>query len=173
LLLTGRPGVGKTTVLREVAARLAQRRLGGFYTEEMREHGQRVGFRLWALGGTAVIIAHTAFAGVPRVGKYGVDVAAIDRAVQQALGAVPRAEAYLVDEIGKMECLSERFVATMGGILDSSTPVVATVARSGVGFIEEVKRRPDATLWEVTPQNRQSLPARIADWLGRGLPQHA
>ncbi len=44
ILLTGLPGCGKTTVVRHVVELLKARRLAGFYTEELREHGQRVGF---------------------------------------------------------------------------------------------------------------------------------
>lgn len=71
------------------------------------------------------------------MGKYGVDVAAIDRAVDAALAPQPRIELYLVDEIGKMECLSERFVASMRRILEGRIPLIASVASRGAGFIAE------------------------------------
>lgn len=80
LLLTGVPRIGKTTVIRRVADRLKEKRLGGFYTEEIRGHGGRRGFRLVGFDGTERIIAHVDFPKVHRVGKYGVDVEAIDGA---------------------------------------------------------------------------------------------
>lgn len=117
MLLTGSPGIGKTTVIRRVAERLNGRRLGGFYTEEIREAGERRGFRLAGFDGTETVIAHVGFPKRYRVGKYGVDVGAIDAAV--SLLAVDAAtECYLVDEIGKMECLSERFVEAMRALLN-------------------------------------------------------
>jgi nucleoside-triphosphatase len=76
------------------------------------------------------------------------------------------AELFLVDEIGKMECLSERFIAAMRGLLDSGRVVVATVALRGGGFIAEVKRRRGVTLWEVTRTNRDALPAEVLGWIG-------
>ena len=104
LLLTGAPGSGKTTALRRVAERLGGKRIAGFYTEEMRTRGERRGFRLVTCDGAEAVIAHVDFPKTSRVSKYGVDVAAIDRAADRALA--PGAELYLVDEIGKMECLS-------------------------------------------------------------------
>lgn len=170
LLLTGAPGVGKTTVIRRVAEQLAGARLGGFYTEEIRVAGSREGFRLIGFDGSERILAHTRLP-APRVSKYGVDVAALDAAVAALLD--PEAgEVFLVDEIGKMECLSERFVVAMRRLLDSGRVVVATVALRGGGFIAEVKRRSEVALREVTRANRDALPAEVLAWIaargGRG-----
>jgi nucleoside-triphosphatase len=164
LLLTGAPGVGKTTVIRRVAAQLEMRQLRGFYTEEIRDGGERRGFRLLGFHGQERLIAHTAFPKRHRVGKYGVDVAAIDDAAA-LLAPDPTARAYLVDEIGKMECLSERFVSAMRVLLAGRTPIVATVSLRGAGFIAEAKSLPQGLLWEVTHAIRDELPARVKSWL--------
>lgn len=164
LLLTGAPGVGKTTVLRKVAAGLPEFRLGGFYTEEMREEGEREGFRIVSFDSRQAIMADRHFPG-PRVGKYGVDVGTIDAMVQQTLAADRAADIYLVDEIGRMECLSARFVVAMGALLDSGRPVAATVSLHGTGFIEEVKHLPGITLWQVTCGNRDDLARDVIAWL--------
>ena len=78
LLLTGQPGVGKTSVLRATAGKLAGFHLVGFYTEEIRTGRERRGFRLVTFSGEAAIIAHIDLP-PPRVSKYGVNVAVIDR----------------------------------------------------------------------------------------------
>jgi nucleoside-triphosphatase THEP1 len=77
LLLTGAPGVGKTTLMRRLIAALEKRRIGGFTTQEMRGGGQRVGFRIVPQRGSERIMAHVDRHGSPRVGRYGVDVHAI------------------------------------------------------------------------------------------------
>jgi nucleoside-triphosphatase len=164
LLLTGRPGVGKTTVLRGLADRLEGWRLAGFYTEEVRRRGRRVGFRAVTLDGAACVMAHVDHPG-PRVSAYGVDVAVVDALAEAALARDHRVDAYLVDEIGKMECHSVRFVARMRALLDARIPVVATVALRGAGFVAEAKARPDVEVWTVTPANRASLPASAGGWL--------
>ena len=85
VLLTAAPGTGKTTVMRRLAERLANARIAGFYTAEIRERGERRGFRLVAYDGSEALIAHVELPKTHRVGKYGVDVAAIDRASDATL----------------------------------------------------------------------------------------
>lgn len=164
LLLTGTPGIGKTTVIRRFAAELGVTKLRGFYTAEIREHGERKGFRLVSFGGAERVIAHVDFPKRHHVGKYGVDVITIDEA-STSIVPDPTVQVYLVDEIGKMECLSQRFVGAMRALLVETTPVIATVGLRGGGFIAEVKRLEQCVLWEVTRANRDDLPSRIADWL--------
>jgi nucleoside-triphosphatase len=164
LLLTGRPGVGKTTVIRRVAEGSGETRLKGFYTEEIREHGERQGFRLIGFDGGDRVIAHVDFPKVHRVGKYGLDLTAIDGAAS-LLAHDPAARLYVVDEIGKMECLSARFVTAMRKLLAGNTPVVATIGLHGGGFIAEVKRLKQCLLWEVTQDNRDKLPSCVHAWL--------
>jgi len=164
LLITGLPGIGKTTVIRHVADGLTAKVLRGFYTEEIRLHGERCGFRLVSFDGAPRVIAHVDFPKSCRVGKYGVDVGALDDAAP-LLQPDPKADVYLVDEIGKMECFSDCLVEAMRTLLSYGTPVVATVGARGDGFIAEVKRRPECELWEVTRANRDDLPARIAAWV--------
>ena len=165
LLLTAVPGAGKTTVIRRVAESLAGQRLGGFYTEEMRTRGERRGFRLIAFDGEQAVIAHVDFPRAHRVGKYGVDVDAIDRAAEAALTPHRGIGLYLVDEIGKMECLSQRFVSRMRDLLSGRVVLVATVAKRGAGFISEVKRREDCELWTLDRANRDAVAAEILAWL--------
>src|SRR5437899_4943326 len=165
LLLTGVPGVGKTTVLRTLANALRGWRLAGFYTGEIRAAGERLGFRIATFDGRAQVMARVDFPGPCRVGKYGVDVTAIDRLAEAALALDPGVDAYLVDEIGRMECLSTTFIARMRALLVSGKPLIATVALRGGGFIQEVKECNGAQLWEVTHANRNGLPAQALAWL--------
>jgi nucleoside-triphosphatase len=171
LLLTGRPGVGKTTVVRQVAEQLG-RRPGGFYTDEVREggasKGDRRGFRAVTFAGETWPIADVDRRKPPRVGRYGVDVAAIDR-LATLLRPDREVAVYIIDEVGKMECLSSRFVEATRELLDSGLLVVATVGQKGAGFIADIKRRPDVELWEVTRQNRDDVPARVLGWVEQRL----
>lgn len=165
LLLTGRPGVGKTTAVRKVAERLTDYQLGGFYTEEVRSYGKRQGFRLVTLEGQEAVIAHVDFSHTQRISKYGVDIAKIDAMVEKTLDLNQDGDIYLVDEIGKMECLSQRFIAAVKMLLDSKKPLVATIAQKGGGFMAEIKQRKDAQLWELTRDNRDEIPEKAVAWL--------
>jgi nucleoside-triphosphatase len=166
LLVTGVSGVGKTTLMVRLLAALRNRRVGGFTTQDIREGGRRVGFRIIPHRGTERIMAHVARCGSPRVGRYGIDVNAIDEVARQSLALDPAIDVYLLDEIGKMECYSQEFCRNMSELLDSNKTVVATISRHGGGFIAAVRGRPDAELWEVTPANRDPLLERLLAWLG-------
>jgi nucleoside-triphosphatase len=169
LLLTGAPGVGKTTLVEKVA-RALPRAPGGFATTEIRDRGQRVGFRITPFEAEARVMAHVDFSGAARIGRYGVDVAAIDAVVETALALDSGRELYVVDEIGRMECLSRRFVEAMRALLDSRRLVVGTVAERGGGFIDRVRARRDVELWEVTPRNRDALVREVLAWIRASLP---
>jgi nucleoside-triphosphatase len=166
LLLTGPPGVGKTTALRAASQRLGGFRLAGFYTEEIRVGRERRGFRLVTFSGETAIIAHVDLP-APRVSKYGVDVASIYRFAAALDSPRGRSVVHLVDEIGRMECLSEAFVGAMRQLIARGSPLVATVAQRGRGFIEEVKGRRDVEIWTVTEPMRDALPDRVVAWIYR------
>jgi len=164
LLLTGPPGIGKTTALRAAVRKLGAFDLVGFYTEEIRAHRERRGFRLITFGGEEATIAHVDLP-PPRVSKYGVDVATIDRFAATLRAAQDSSAVYVIDEIGKMECLSRIFVDATRRLLNSDRPLVATVALRGGGFIAEVKRRHDVELWTIARATRDTLPDRIVGWV--------
>ena len=165
LLLTGPPSCGKTTIVRRVVELLRARRLAGFYTEELREHGQRFGFKAIGLGGNIAILAHVDFCSEHRVGRYGVDVGGFGKIVRIELGKPPDdVDMYVIDEIGKMECMSPVFVAAITRVLDGPVPVLATIAAKGGGLIAQVKALPDVEIVEVTSVNRDRLPDELVCW---------
>jgi nucleoside-triphosphatase len=165
LLITGLPGTGKTTLLIRLARCFADRHPAGFYTEEIRTGGSRQGFRLLAFDGTEGILAHIGFRKGNRVGRYGVDVKGFERFLDDIALEESPASLIFIDEIGKMECLSSRYVALVRGLLDSGKTLVATVASKGGGFIAEVKGRPDCEAREVTAKNREKLVEELAEWI--------
>lgn len=157
LLLTGTPGIGKTTLIRKVASQLYQYHMGGFFTEEIREGGQRKGFRLVTFNGEAGIIAHINFDHHYSVSKYGVDVSVIDHFAETTLAIVDEIDVYLIDEIGKMECFSKKFTSLISRLLESKRLLIATVAMRGGGLIAEIKKRDDIQLVEVNRENQDKI----------------
>ncbi|NWF51528.1 MAG: AAA family ATPase, partial [Nitrospirae bacterium] len=109
LLLTGKPGTGKTGLIKEVLSK-TKIKAGGFFTEEIRHGKVRQGFRLITLDGKEAILAHVNISSCHQVGKYKVDTHVIDDvgvyAIRQALN---ESNLIVVDEIGKMELLSPHF----------------------------------------------------------------
>ncbi|MFH1742755.1 MAG: nucleoside-triphosphatase [bacterium] len=166
LLLTGPPGCGKSTILVSLAKRLEGGNVRGFTTAEEREKGRRVGFKIRTLSGQEGLLSHVSFRGPYRVSRYGVDIAQFERLVLPELSLKdPTVEAFLIDEIGKMECFSQHFVDAVKRILRGPIPVIATIAAKGGGFISEVKSLPNVNMVQVTPANRDKLPEQIERWL--------
>lgn len=157
ILITGKPGTGKTTLVRTLCSRLEYLNPTGFYTAEIRIQGKRQGFELIALNGQRMTLAHTSLQGQFRVGKYLVDVAGFEAFLDGLDLQAPGAGFVVIDEIGKMECFSGKFVQYVNTALKSYKPLVATVAAKGGGFISVVKSKPGVELVELTEQNRDQL----------------
>jgi nucleoside-triphosphatase len=100
------------------------------------------------------------------VGRYGVELPPFERLLAEEFRQ-PEIDADLVviDEIGKMECYSSIFVETVRDLLDGPTPLLATVAQKGTGFIREVKDRTEVELLTVTAANRDRLPEQLVERL--------
>jgi nucleoside-triphosphatase len=162
ILLTGLPGCGKTTSIMNIIASLDGEKVAGFYTQEIREKNNRRGFRWKSLNGAAGILAHVDIKSRFKVGKYGVDVAGFEKSVVPVLDAEQiGTELFIIDEIGKMECFSEKFIATVRRLFASDKSVLATVAKKGDGLIAEVKNYPHAQLFNLTRENRDKTIAEI------------
>jgi nucleoside-triphosphatase len=174
-LVTGPPRSGKTTAVERTMDRLADRgyRAGGILSPERRADGERVGFAIRdVLTGDERVMAHVDCDSGPAVGKYRVDVDAVDQLSGPAFRrAAAEADYVVVDEIAPMELFSDVFVAGVQLALDDETPLLATVhERSGTGFVGAVKARDGVELVTVTEENRDDLPEELAEritaWLG-------
>jgi nucleoside-triphosphatase len=161
ILITGNPGVGKTTLVKKILSQLEHLNASGFYTQEIREGGIRQGFELEDLSGQRSVLSHVRIKSPYRVGKYGVDVARFDEFLDATDFLDSHTELVVIDEIGKMECYSSKFVSLMRKILDSDTLVIATIAQKGGGFIAEIKERDDIQLYVLTKENRDRFASDI------------
>ena len=164
ILLEGRPGAGKSTVARRLADRLGQDGIpvSGFVTEEIRGSGRRLGFSIERFGGERGVLAHVDLPGPPRVGRYGVDLAAFERLAIPALDQAGEDEVAIVDELGKMELASDAFRDAFAAVLDRPVPVVATVQSASHPFTDALKRRSGVETVRVTTANRDALPEALA-----------
>jgi nucleoside-triphosphatase len=167
IFLTGAPSSGKTTVIRKVidSLRLPAR---GFYTEEERVEGKRVGFLMKTLEGKKGYLAHQDITSDFHIRRYGVSIENIEALAVPSIAPV-NGHIIILDEIGKMECFSELFKKAAINALASPNIVVGTVTYGGDDFILGIKKREDLEILEVTQDNRDTLPdlilRKIADIL--------
>ena len=165
LLLTGRPGIGKTTMIKAIIAQLGDR-AGGFYTEEILGPGGRKGFRLITLDGQAVVIAHVDFKSRSQIGRYGVKVEVIDQVGAGAIrSAVEHNPIVVIDEIGKMELFSSPFQSAVLKAVSSPKIVVATAMQGDQPWLMALKALPNVTVWEVNKVNRSKMAEQVLRWV--------
>jgi nucleoside-triphosphatase len=165
LLLTGRPGTGKTALIKETLARTKVKG-GGFYTEEIRTGGVRQGFKLVTLDGQEAILAHVGISSSYQVSKYRVDTDSLNRVGVSALRqALKETDLIVIDEIGKMELLSPRFREAVTQALNSGKKVLGTIMLNPHPFADEIKRHLEVEVLPVTRENRTEVMRKVLNWL--------
>ena len=153
ILVTGPPRSGKSTLIEKVVQRIS-RPATGFFTQELREKGRRVGFTITTLQGKTGVLAHQRIRSAFRVGNYGVNLEDLDQiAVPSMLPSTPD-QIVVVDEIGKMECFSRLFKETLIQALSSDNLVIGSVAIKGDRFIQSIKTRDDVSLVSISKNTR-------------------
>lgn len=165
ILISGYPGVGKTTLINKIIKRL-NCKIGGFYTSEKRENGRRTGFYITNFSGNQMVMADVNSNSPYHVGKYGVNIEAFEKI---GIPALKKANEYanliIIDEIGKMEMFSTEFCIMLEKIFDSPKPVLATIKKIDCKLTAKLKARNDVEIYDLTIDNRDEMVDRILDGL--------
>jgi nucleoside-triphosphatase len=166
-LLTGIPGAGKTTLIREAIARI-KASAGGFYTQEIRVDGVRQGFKVTTLEGQDAVFSHVNFSSPHKVSKYGVDTESLDGIGVAALNqAIKEKDVIVIDEIGKMELFSPRFREVVLRAIDSGKKVLGTIRLQPHPFADQVKQHPQVKIIQVSRANHDRVLNEVLDWLNQ------
>ncbi len=164
--ITGLPNAGKTYALLKVIEMLEANELkvGGMITEPIVEDDRRVGFYVmdWATQ-EKQIFAHENLESKFMVGKYGINLTALeDIGVKALRTASSEAEVIVIDEVGKMEIECDSFVDAVKEALEVDKPLILTLhKKSRNPLLQDIRRRDDVRILEVTPVNRDLLPYKI------------
>ncbi|MEW5759884.1 MAG: NTPase [Candidatus Thermoplasmatota archaeon] len=164
--ITGLPGSGKTQALLKVIEMLEScgETVGGMVTEPIIEGGRRVGFYVldW-LTKERKVLAHVNIESKINVGKYGVDIDALESVGVKAIDeATEKAGTIIIDEVGKMEVESEKFVEAVKRAMETPKPLILTLhKKSRNPLLQDIRRRDDIRILEVTPVNKNLLPYKI------------
>lgn len=164
--ITGLPKAGKTQALIKVIEMLEedQMTVGGMITEPIIENNRRVGFYVMDWGSKEKgILAHVNLESKVAVGRYKVDIDALENVGVKAIdSAAVNNDIIIIDEVGRMEVESEKFVEAVKTALDVDKPLILTLhKKSRNPLLQDIRRRDDVRILEVTPINRNLLPYKI------------
>ena len=170
ILITGNPGVGKTTLIQNIVSKF-NISAGGFYTSEVRdEEGKRWGFKITSLDGNESIMASVEIVSKYRISRYGIDVASIDRVGVTAIKeAIKHNDFIVIDEIGRMELFSKKFQEVTMEALDSPKIVFGTITAKDITFTKKIKERQDTKIITLTRQNFTEIEIYIERLISRKM----
>lgn len=154
LLITGASGSDKTTLIRKLSEVFKEFNPAGFYTGQISEDGVQTGTYVAALFGDSRVFSHVTVKSKYAVGRFRVDMKGFETLLESVFSKDRKTGLYLIDEIGRMECLSKKFCKYINEFMDSERPFVASIADKGTGIISEIRKRSDVKLHEVTLENQ-------------------
>lgn len=170
LLITGLPRSGKTTLVKKILAiDSTGKKASGFFTEEFKKGGKRIGFHIiTAPEGKKGLLSQKGLPSPYRVGRYGVNIDVLEELGCQAmLQALDTKNIIIVDEIGKMELFSEKFRTVLIDALNSPEKVLATIMERPNAFADGIKKRPDVRLLSLTRENFGDVFQEVLNWLDK------
>jgi len=167
LVLTGAPGVGKTTIVMGVAQILNERRVnvGGIVSREIRTNNVRTGFEFIDLATNGRDILASIAGNGPRVGKYFVNLPGCSFAAKRLMNALVTSEVIICDEIGPMELKSKEFVDVVKNLLNTDKKVIVVMHQKLEHPLTDEFRKKSSSLFNVNLGNREGLIETLLDRL--------
>ncbi len=164
IFLTGAPGIGKTTCVLKIYETLTiyKYKVGGFISREIREGGVRVGFKMINLqDGSEGILADIHSRTPYKIGKYYVKLDELNRFVEE-MYPIEDYDVMIIDEIGPMEMISNKFKKLINDVLTSEIPAILTIHVNYASKIQKYFKtsRPNI-LYKLTRENRDGMPLII------------
>jgi len=161
IFITGLPGSGKTTLIRNILKEL-KLNADGFYTQEIRRGSKRLGFKIKTLNGREGVLSHVTLKSLYRVGKYRVNIKDLEEiGVKSILEALRENKVIVIDEIGKQEMCSSKFKKAIISALNSKNKVLGTIKLTYDPFTDKIKKRKDTKVFYLTKVNREKIKKEI------------
>lgn len=161
IFVSGSPGCGKTTLIKEILKELNPK-VRGFFTQEIREKGERIGFEIITLSGKRGILAHKNLESKFKVSKYGVNLKDLEEiGVKEIEGGLKEDCLIVIDEIGKAEMFSNKFREVVLLALNSKNKILGTIKLTYDPLTEKIKRRKDTKVFYLTRENFQKIKEEI------------
>lgn len=165
IFLTGLPGSGKTTLIKEIIKEIKVPAFG-FFTQEIRKEKERVGFKIVTLRKKEGILAHKDLKSYFRVSKYKVNLEDLEEiGVKEIKEGLKKDCVIIIDEIGKMELFSKKFREVVKEALESKNKVLGTIKLISDPFTEKIKKRKDTKILILTRKNREEIKREVISFL--------
>jgi nucleoside-triphosphatase len=160
-LVMGEPGIGKTTLIRQVVSTMRMR-AAGFYTEDLQDSGVREGFRIVTLEGETGLLASSEHEGPVHVSKYGVNIEELERVgVSAVRSAMQRGHVLVADEIGRMQLHSREFRRLLFDAVRGGHPVLGTIMLGRNPYADRIKAHRNVELLTLTEESRNEVLAYL------------
>ncbi len=170
ILLTAQPRTGKSTAIKKIVNMLGRSNCGGFYTEEIREDGERVGFRICTLKGKTGLLSHVNIKSDYKISRYGVDIKTFENLcineLEEAINS-KKVKYIVIDEIGPMELFSSKFKDLLIKLTNSNKPIIGTIFMNSYDWLDDFKKKDNVNIIEITLDNRNELPLQVVEMLAK------
>lgn len=157
VLLSGEPRVGKTTALKKIIQMVGEHNCIGFYTEEVRDEFDRVGFDCVNLDGRRLRIADVNLHSDVRMGRYGIDIEAFEEFALKSLSIANTSKFFIIDEIGPIQFLSSKFKLHINNILTGQYFIIGTIFYNTHPDIDKIKNTPGIKIYTMTRENNDTI----------------
>ncbi|MEM2727379.1 MAG: NTPase [Archaeoglobaceae archaeon] len=157
IAITGRPGIGKTTLCLKVYNALKDNyRIKGFITLEEREKGIRTGFRLIDLSGKLEAKLARVGKGTIMVGKYEVLLEEFENFLESLDLS---GDLVVIDEVGPMELKSSKFVSIVQELISRENLLFTVHYKANHWLVEKIKK--EFRLFTIDESNRDRVAEEI------------
>lgn len=171
ILLRGKPGIGKTTTIIKISSKFSNAIFQGFYTQEVRLNNVRVGFDVISFDGRKSILARKNIQTPHKVASYCVDIKSFEEIAIPALTPNNKSKLFIIDEIGKMECFSEKFINCVKCLFISKYPIIATLPIYSIPIINKILPNHNVEVIEINIQNREKICSYLINYIENILRQ--
>jgi len=161
IFITGKPKVGKSTLIKELVEELKDKfKIAGFFTPEILKNGKRIGFKVVDVFGKREGTLASEKITKTKFGKYFIDLESFESFLDGIEKEVEYAEIVVIDEIGRMELFSKKFVKFLKKVLESDKILIATLHRKLKKNFSKY-----GIIFELTRENKAKLKQEILEYL--------
>jgi len=161
ILITGKVGVGKTTIVKSLLSQLSIR-WGGYITERIKEGKTTIAHEMVTSDGRREVFADRRWTHLPQYGQMGIQVEVFERlGVETLRKARQTADLIIMDELGVMEANAKHFITEVRSCFNSDLPVIAVIKEMATDFWCDLMSHGLSQIYNITPLNRDYVPSKI------------